>query len=136
MMIAKADTLILRGGERMAQRLSSKPSSQLLALIADCEAELRSRDVIQSSNIVGDLAETLVCSALGRERLSRSAKYAQSVTKQSQSAISRRVNSPACLHARLHFEWESMQEPCAGPFRQPGTSPWSRRWPRAAIAGH
>lgn len=63
----------------MALKLSSKTNSQLLALIADCQNELRSRDVIQSANIVGDLAETYVCSALGLKRQGKSAKGVDAV---------------------------------------------------------
>ena len=63
----------------MALNLSAKTNRQLLALIASCQNELRSRDVIQSSNIVGDLAETLVCSALRLDRLGKSAKSVDAV---------------------------------------------------------
>jgi hypothetical protein len=58
---------------------SSRSTVELLSTIAECQAELRRRGVIRSSNVTGDLAETIVCAALGLMQVPASGKNVDAV---------------------------------------------------------
>jgi hypothetical protein len=59
--------------------ITSRSNAELLAIIAECQAELRRRGVTRSSNLTGDLAETIVCAALGLTQAQRAAKNVDAV---------------------------------------------------------